>query len=123
MPKYSVSLEDIEAYELVDASATAMKEKHRVFGTWMKKLATIVKDVAKPEKGHWQPYWTIATRVFGLVYKGGHNEDVAVALANALASEFNVDVGKAEDLARYIARNIQAIVGVKGRATATEEVF
>jgi hypothetical protein len=122
MPKYSVSLEDIKPYELVDASATVMKEPHKEFGNWMKKLATIVKDIGKPEKGHWQPYWTIATRVFGLVYKGGHSEEVAVSVAVAIAGEFGIDAGKAEELARYISQNVQAIIGKKARAGAAETI-
>ncbi|MHA1590232.1 MAG: hypothetical protein ACTSVA_06485 [Candidatus Njordarchaeales archaeon] len=117
-----LTLRGLSPYELVDASATRMKPLHKRYGTWMRRLAELVKRVVNPPKGQWQPWWTVATRVFTFAYKGGHSEEVCVAVARALAEEMNLDVGKAEELARQIKANISAIVGEKTKATV-EEVF
>ena len=117
-----ITLEGLEPYELLDASATRMKNLHKRYGRWARRLAELVKRVVNPPKGMWQPWWTIATRVFTFAYKGGHNEDVCVAVATALAEEMGIDAGKAEELARAIKQNVSAIVGVKSRVLI-EEVF
>jgi len=115
-------LKGLSPYELLDASATRMKQLHKRYGTWAKRLAELVKRVVNPPKGQWQPWWTIATRVFTFAYKGGHTEEVCVAIARALAEEMNVDVGQAEELARAIKSNISAIVGEKTKATVEEMI-
>jgi len=114
-------LKGLSTYELLDAAATRMKEPHKRYGGWMKRLAELVKRVVNPPKGMWQPWWTIATRVFTFAYKGGHSEEVCVAIATALAEEMGLDGGKAEELARAIKNNVSRIVGERTRA-AVEEI-
>jgi hypothetical protein len=116
-----VQLEDLEPYELVDASATVMKEPHKRFGQYAKRIAEIIKQVVNPPKMQWQPWWTIGTRVFTFAYKGGHSEDVCVAIARELAREAGVDEGKAEELAKAIKASLGRIVGEKARTGVSEE--
>jgi len=108
--------------EGVDAVASvALKERHKRFGGWMKKLAGIVKK-HYTTKGNWQALWTIATRVFGLAYRG-HSIEVGKALASALAPEMNVDPGVAEELVEDIYKNLSDIVGERrARGQAPESL-
>jgi len=121
--KLVIEAPDITPYEAVDVTASLMlKEPHRRFGDWMKRVASIVKEVLGEDrvKGQWQPYWTIATRVFGLVYRG-HSKEVCATLARALAEEMQVDPGLAERIAEKIYDNKQEIIGgAKARPTVSE---
>jgi hypothetical protein len=116
-----LQLEDFEPYELIDASATVMKTTHKRFGQFAKRIAEIVKQVVNPPKMHWQAWWTIATRVFTFAYKGGHSEEVCVAIARELAKEAGLDEAKAEELAKTIRNSLGRIVGEKARTGVTEE--
>ena len=116
-----IELSDLEAYETVDASATVMKVPHKRFGQFSKRLAELVKQIVNPQKMHWQAWWTIATRVFTLAYRGGHRESVLVALARELAEEAGLDTAKAEELAKAIKANLGRIVGEKARVGVAEE--
>jgi len=121
----SISVPDtwtLGPHEGVDAvCSVALKEAHRRFGGWMKKLASLVKK-HYTTKGNWQALWTIATRVFGLAYHG-HSIDVAKALAGALAPEMNVDAGVAEELTEAIYANLSDIVGEKRARGQAPEGF
>lgn len=115
MPVDRIEIRDPSAYEAVDVIASSvLKEPHKRYGTWMKKLAAIVHRFYET-KGNWQGLWTIATRVFGLAYHG-HTLEVCKAMASALATEMNVDPGVAEDLASQIVAALSDIVGER-RAT------
>ena len=109
--------------EAVDVVASAsMKQPHKKYGSYIKRLSAIIKQVVNPGKGEWQPWFTIGTRVFGLAYRG-HNTETCTALARAIAEEMGVDVGKAEELAKVIVENKSYIVGEKARPGASEEAF
>lgn len=110
----SVTLEPKTYQEFIDAVGTKMKEPHKKFGNYAKRLATIVKRVVNPSKGMWQPWWTIGARVFGFAHKG-HNIDVCKAVATSLADEMGVDPGKAEELAEAIYNNLAYILGEKSK--------
>ena len=115
-----IHLRGLTDYELLDAAATRMKQRHKRYGGWIKRLAELVKRVVNPPKGMWQPWWTIATRVFTFAYKGGHSEEVCVGVARVLAEEMGLDVGQAEELARAIKNNVSRIVGERTRAIIEE---
>ena len=109
--------------EAVDVTASAnLKEPHRKYGGYIKRLSALIKQVVNPAKGAWQPWFTIATRIFGLAYRG-HNTETCVAVARAIAEEMGIDVSKAEDLAKVIVENKSYIIGEKARPGAAEEVF
>ena len=118
-----LQFEDLEAYELIDASATVMKATHKRFGQYAKRIAEIIKQVCNPDKLNWQVWWTIATRCFTFIYSG-HKEFVYVGLARLLAQEGGVDEGKAEDLVKTLAASMGRVVGEKAKAsTPGEEVL
>jgi len=123
LPVRRIEIDNPSPEEAVDVTASAsLKEKHRKYGDWMKKLAGIVKKFYST-KGNWQALWTIATRVFGLAYHG-HSVDVSKALARELAGEMNIDPGVAEDLVEAVYKNLSDIVGEKrARGQAPESVM
>jgi hypothetical protein len=120
MPNDSLTLTPLDTYELLDASATRMKEPHKRYGNYAKRLSVVIKRVVNPPKGQWQAWWGIATRVFGFAYTGGHNEKVLTTLAQSLAEEYGVDQAKAAELAKYIKDNMSAIVGEASREEASQ---
>jgi hypothetical protein len=120
MSEDSITLKGLQPYELLNASAIRMKEPHKRYGNFAKRLSIIIKRVINPPKGQWQAWWGIATRIFGFAYTGGHNEKVLTTLAQSLAEEYGVDQGKAVELAKYIKSNMSAIVGEAAREEATE---
>jgi len=123
MPVQRIEITPETYPEAVDVVASAsMKQPHKKYGGYIKRLAALIKQVVNPGKGEWQPWFTIATRVFGLAYRG-HNTDTCVALARAIAEEMGIDVSKAEDLAKVIVENKSYIVGEKARPGAAEEAF
>ena len=97
-------------YEQIDMVASiVLKQKHKRFGGWMKRLAAFVKK-HYTQKGSWQALWTIATRVFGLAYRGWSLE-ACKGLATTLARELNVPEDVAEALAEDIYKNKAEILG------------
>ena len=124
MPIKEITISNPSPYEAVDViTSSELKEPHRRYGNWMKKLAGIVKEYYKT-KGNWQALWTIATRVFGLRYRG-HSLEVLKSLAEALALEMNVDPGIATEMAERIDKELSNIIGEKrARGIAPEsELF
>ena len=118
MSEDTLTLKGLEVYELVDASATRMKEPHRRYGNYAKNISIVVKRIVNPPKGQWQGWWTIATRCFGLAYTGGWDEDILVPFAKSLARKMGLDEAKAEELAKYIKQNMAAIIGETAREEA-----
>jgi hypothetical protein len=124
MPEQIV-LEPKDPYEWIDVVASSkLKAPHKRFGEYTKRLSAIIKEVVGDQltKGGWQPWFTIATKVFGLVYRG-HTLDVARAVATALASEMDVDAGTAERLAEAIYNRKQEIIGGPRARPTREEGF
>lgn len=113
MPVRRIEVEPESAYEAIDVTASAtLKQVHKRYGEYGKRIAALLKDNFDIPKGHWQAYWTIATRVFGLVY-GGHSEDVVVALGRSLGEELGLGANVGERIARVIYRNADYILGGK----------
>jgi len=100
---------DISEREAVDAIASlALKRPNRVYGEWMKRLAEIVRREVNPRKGEWQKYWTIATKVFELLYRGW-SEASAKNYVAPLAREMGIR--NYEKLVDAIAANMDYILG------------
>lgn len=114
MPVKRIESEPVTYKEAVDYVATDMKEAHKPYGQYAKRLADLVHEVVRPAKGMWQPWWTIAARVFGLAYSG-HNENVLKGCASLLAEEMGLDTEKAEELAEAINENMARITGEKAK--------
>jgi len=121
MPVRRIEVEPTDYKEAVDVVASAtMKEAHKPFGEYAKKIANVLRAYFRIPKGHWQAYWTVATRCFTLAY-GGHGEDVVVALGRALGRELGIGDAVGEQIARAVYRNMDYILGKKAELeTATE---
>ena len=106
---------EIGKREAVDAIASvALKEDHRRYGEYMKRLSHLIRQHVNPPKGDWQKYWTIATRVFSMCY-GGHDLKTVDALAKELGRELRVNPATASKLAKVIYDNMDYILGEKSR--------
>lgn len=102
MPVRQIVVEPATYQEAVDVTASSvMKEAHRVYGGWAQQLGSLVQNFYDEENyGHWQGLWAIATKCFSAGYHG-YSVDAALAVANALAPEFNLaGWGRLEELAR-----------------------
>jgi len=106
--------------QITDATLSiTRKEASKEYGKYAKRLADVLRENFNIPKGHWQAYWTVATRVFSLVY-GGHNEEVCVALGRALAQELGLSQADGETIARAVYRNADYILGKKGEIEKIE---
>jgi hypothetical protein len=115
-----LQLRELEAYELIDASATLMKPIHRRYGQYAKRIAEIIKQVVGPDKLNWQVWWTIATRCFSFIYSG-YDEFVYAGLARLLARAGGVDEDKAEELVKRLAASMGRVIGEKGKTAPASE--
>jgi len=104
---------DFGEREAVDAIASlALKKEHRRYGEWMRRLAEIVRREVNPPKGHWQAYWTVATKVFEILYHGWSEESARNYVA-PLAREMRIT--NYDKLVSAIARNMDYILGRHSR--------
>jgi len=104
--------------QITDATLSiTRKEASKEYGKYAKRLAEVLRANFNIPKGHWQAYWTVATRVFGLAY-GGHTEEVCIQLGRALARELGLSDADGERIARVVYRNTDYILGKKAEMEA-----
>ncbi len=106
--------------EVTDATLSiTRKHESRPFGEYARRLAEVLRTNVKIPKGHWQAYWTVATRVFSFVY-GGHNEKTVIAVGRALGEELGIGAGEGEKIARAVYVNADYILGKKAKMETIE---
>jgi len=98
----------------VDAIASiALKEMHRVFGEWMKRLGDKVREYYTEEfRGRWQGLWTVGTVAFSMGYRG-YAVEQTVEVCRARAVHLRVD--DHPELERLIRGSWELGVEVSGR--------
>lgn len=94
--------------EAVDVVAsTELKERHKPYGEMIRRLAEVIRRELKPRRGEWQKVWSVATKVFGYLYRGYSVNEVR-GIATALGRAYGVNGARILDV---VSKNIEYILG------------